>query len=191
MAEVLRGQTGIVVLGKVVGSVAVAQAIVRPISSDDLLGLVPLPLEVCHLLKRAFAPLDVLDPLDEVGRERLDDAGLVVLGKFLGNRDPLHRDVLVDHIGCFSLGAQPAKNAEASVGRQRRFLGLAVGQKLFDLGGREHLQFPATALRLHDLLALGLAWPCVDPWVDLEVALLLAPAKEYAQVSQVTLPSAE
>ena len=81
MSEVLRGQTGIVVLGKVVGSVAVAQTIVRPISSDDLLGLVPLPLEVDHLLKRTFAPFDVLDPLDEVGRERLDDAGLVVLGE--------------------------------------------------------------------------------------------------------------
>ena len=81
MCEVLRCQTGIVVLGKVVGSVAVTQTIVRPISSDDLLGLVPLPLEVDHLLKRTFAPFDVLDPLDEVGRERLDDAGLVVLGE--------------------------------------------------------------------------------------------------------------
>ena len=81
MSEVLRGQIGIVVLGKVVGSVAVTQTIVRPISSDDLLGLVPLPLEVDHLLKRTFAPFDVLDPLDEVGRERLDDAGLVVLGE--------------------------------------------------------------------------------------------------------------
>ena len=36
MSEVLRGQTGIVVLGEVVGSVAVAQTIVRPISSGDL-----------------------------------------------------------------------------------------------------------------------------------------------------------
>ena len=36
MAEVLRGQAGVVVLGKVVGSVAVTQTIVRPISSDDL-----------------------------------------------------------------------------------------------------------------------------------------------------------
>ena len=66
MSEVLRGQIGIVVLGKVVGSVAVAQTIVRPISSDDLLGLVPLPLEVDHLLKRTFATFDELDPLDEL-----------------------------------------------------------------------------------------------------------------------------
>jgi len=95
MAEVLRGQTGVVVLGKVVGSVAVAQAVVRPIPANGLFGFDPLPLEVWHLLKRAFAPLDMIDPLDEVGRERLDDAGLVVLGKFLGNSDRLRRDVLV------------------------------------------------------------------------------------------------
>jgi len=184
MAEVLRGQTGVVVLGKVVGSVAVAQAVVRPIPANGLFGFDPLPLEVWHLLKRAFAPLDMIDPLDEVGRERLDDAGLVVLGKFLGNSDRLRRDVLVDHVWCFPLGSQPAKNAEASVGRQRWLLGLAVGQKLFDLDGSENLEFPATALGFHDLLALGLAWHCGDAWVDLAVALLLAPTEEAAQVGQ-------
>ena len=53
------------------------------------------------------------------------------------------------------------------------------------------MEFPATALGVHDLLALGLAGHCRDARVDLAVALLLAPRKEAAQIGEVALASAE
>ena len=53
------------------------------------------------------------------------------------------------------------------------------------------MEFPATALGCHDLLALGLAGHCCDARVDLAVAFLLAPRKEAAQIGEVALAVAE
>ena len=53
------------------------------------------------------------------------------------------------------------------------------------------MEFPATALGCHDLLALGLAGHCRDDRIYLAVALLLAPRKEAAQIGEVALASAE
>ena len=53
------------------------------------------------------------------------------------------------------------------------------------------MEFPATALGCHDLLALGLAGHCRDARVDLAVAFLLAPRKEAAQIGEVALAGAE
>ena len=115
MAQVLRGQASVVVFGEVVGSVAVAQTIVWPIPANRLFGVDPLPLQVGNLLERSVPLLDVPNPLVEVGRERLNPAIFAVLGDFPWHEYLTLLDVVVDHIGCFPLGSQPAKYAKDSV----------------------------------------------------------------------------
>ena len=53
------------------------------------------------------------------------------------------------------------------------------------------MEFPATALGVHDLLALGLAGHCRDARVDLAVALLLTPREEGSHIGEVALAGAE
>ena len=55
----------------------------------------------------------------------------------------------------------------------------------YALGRSQHLEFPATALGVHDLLALGLAGHCRDDRIYIAVAFLLAPRKEAAQIVEV------
>ena len=127
MAQVLCRSSGIVEVGEVVGSVAVAQTIVWPIPTNRLFGVDPLPLEVGNLLERSVPLLDVPNPLVEVGRERLNPAIFTVLGNFLWHEYLTLLDVVVDHIGCFPLGSQPSKHAKDGVGRQGWFFLFAVG----------------------------------------------------------------